>query len=178
MTPSRCRFPRMAPPSLPSPGIERSDCGTSREHIGTLKGHTDRVNSVSFSRDGATVASGSDDGTIKLWEVATKRNTTTFEGHADGVGSVAFSSQSNILAAGVTDGSIKLWDVESKGVIDDLDKGGAFASVAYSRYGTIFALASGRTIRLWDVATEQPALSCCSRTRKWFVWWNPSHYRR
>ncbi len=125
----------------------------AREHIGTLKGHTDRVNSVAFSRDGATLASGSDDGTIKLWDVATKRNTTTFEGHADGVGSVAFSSQSNILAAGVTDGSIKLWDVESKGVIDDLDKGGAFTSVAYSEDGTTFALASGRTIRLRDVAT-------------------------
>ena len=123
-----------------------------REHIGTLKGHSDRVNSVTFSRDGDTLASASDDGTIKVWDVATKRNTTTFEGHADGVGSLAFSSQSNILAAGVNDGSIKLWDVASKGVIHDLDKGGSFTSVAYSGDGSILALGSGSTVRLWDVS--------------------------
>ena len=122
------------------------------EHIGTLKGHSDRVNSVTFSRDGDTLGSASNDGTIKVWDVATRRNTTTFEGHADGVGSVSFSSRSNILAAGVNDGSIKLWDVASKGVIHDLDKGGSFTSVAYSGDGSILALGSGNTVRLWDVS--------------------------
>ncbi len=125
----------------------------TRENIATLKGHTDRVNSVTFLRGGTTLASGSDDGTIKLWDVTTNRNTTTFEGHTDGIGSVAFSSQSNTLVAGVIDGSIKLWDVASRGVINDLDKGGSFTSVAYSGDGTILALGSDRTIRLWDVAT-------------------------
>ena len=37
----------------------------------TLKAHTDRVNSMGYSPDGKTLASGCDDGTIKLWDVAT-----------------------------------------------------------------------------------------------------------
>ena len=45
---------------------------TSPEQIGTLEGHTSRANSVSFSPDGTTLASGSSDATIKLWDVATR----------------------------------------------------------------------------------------------------------
>ena len=138
----------------------------TRENIATLKGHTGSVNSVTFSRDGTTLASGSDDGAIKLWDVAEKRNTSTVEGHTDGVGSVAFSSESNILAAGVTDGSIKLWDFESKGVVDDLDKGGTFASVAYSGDGKILAMASGQTIRLWNVAARAEVATLEGHTTK------------
>jgi WD40 repeat protein len=34
-----------------------------------VKGHTDSVNSVTFSPDGNTMASGSLDGTVRLWQV-------------------------------------------------------------------------------------------------------------
>jgi WD40 repeat protein len=51
--------------------------------VRTLKGHTKTVRSVAFSPDGRLLASGSDDGTVKLWEVATGSLVRTLEGHTD-----------------------------------------------------------------------------------------------
>ena len=66
---------------------------------------------MAFSPDGATIVSGSDDGTVKLWDVATRTNTATLEGHTDEVTSVAFSPDGTIIASGSEDETIKLWDV-------------------------------------------------------------------
>jgi WD40 repeat protein len=55
-------------------------------------GHTEMVFSVAFSPDGRTLASGSADNTIKLWDVASGRELRTLAGHTDGVISIAFAS--------------------------------------------------------------------------------------
>src|SRR5438105_587614 len=82
-----------------------------------LKGHTEVVYPVAFSPDGKTLASGSGDGTLKLWDVITGKETTTLEGHNEGWGvfSVVFSPDGKTLAsAGGGPGSkIKLWDVKT-----------------------------------------------------------------
>src|SRR5262249_32361643 len=65
-----------------------------------LKGHRDRVLSVAFSPEGNTLASGSGDRTIKLWDVATGKERATLTGHGDWVRSVAFSPDGNTLASG------------------------------------------------------------------------------
>ena len=57
----------------------------------SLEGHTDDVQSIAFSPDGGTLASGSSDDTIKLWDVATGRELRTLQGHTGWVYSVAFS---------------------------------------------------------------------------------------
>src|SRR5207302_1355704 len=57
----------------------------------TLKGHTSFVFAVAFSPDGKTLASGSDDKTIILWNVATGMEQATLKGHTDKVRSVSFS---------------------------------------------------------------------------------------
>ena len=54
-------------------------------------GHTESVNSVAFSPDGKTIASGSSDNTIKLWNAETGQQLNTLKGHTDLVESVAFS---------------------------------------------------------------------------------------
>ena len=80
-------------------------------HIATLEGHTDRVLSVSFSLDG-TLASGSWDNAVKLWDVATRQNIATLW-HTRRVKSVSFSPDGATLASGGND-EIKLWDVATR----------------------------------------------------------------
>ena len=125
----------------------------SPSFIATLEGHTEGVYSVAFSPDG-TLASGSIDGTIKLWDVTTQQTIDTLEGHMETVSSVAFSPDGT-LASG--DGTIKLWDVTTQQTIDTLEGHTAgVGSVAFSPDGV--TLASGSwdgTVKLWDVTTRQ-----------------------
>jgi WD40 repeat protein len=83
----------------------------SGQQVRTLSGHSGSVYSVAFSPDGRLLASGSDDTTIKLWEVATGREVRTLTGHTDWVRSVAFSPDGRLLASGSNDKTIKLWYV-------------------------------------------------------------------
>ena len=66
----------------------------------TLEGHTGCVNSIAFSPDGATIASGSDDYTIKLWDSKDGKIIKTVEGHTSSVRSVAFSPDVATIASG------------------------------------------------------------------------------
>jgi WD40 repeat protein len=75
----------------------------------TLEGHRDCVISVSFSPDGLTLASGSGDTVIKLWNVLSGELKATLEGHTHGVASVTYSPDDRMLASGSYDGTIKLW---------------------------------------------------------------------
>ena len=114
------------------------------------------VFSVSFSPDGATLASGSWDGTVKLWDVATGEIIATLEGHTDVVRSVSFSPDGATLASGAGDGTVKLWDVMTGEPIATLEGHTAGVhSVSFSPDGA--TLASGSwdgTVKLWDVATH------------------------
>ncbi|RKU13228.1 hypothetical protein C6503_16055 [Candidatus Poribacteria bacterium] len=78
-------------------------------HKATLKGHKDHVLSVAFSPDGSTVASGSSDQTVRLWDLRRRKLKATLEGHVDRVGALAFSPDGKTLASGGLQG-ILLWD--------------------------------------------------------------------
>ncbi|GKZ27706.1 hypothetical protein AbraIFM66951_006144 [Aspergillus brasiliensis] len=93
----------------PLPKVE----ATWSPELQTLTGHSGSVNSVAFSSDGLTLASGSDDNTIKLWNVKTGSELQTLTGHSGSVRSVAFSSDGSTLASGSSDQTIKLWNVET-----------------------------------------------------------------
>ena len=72
-----------------APGIWLYDTQTGEE-LSLLTGHTDDVNSVSFSPDGQTLASGSSDETLRLWDVGTGRVIRTLTGHTSWVYRLAY----------------------------------------------------------------------------------------
>ena len=132
---------------------------SGRIYKSTLKGHTDIVNSVDFSYESRTLASGSDDHSVRIWNVVTDTLIDTFMGHTDEVHCVAFSPNATILASGSKDGTIILWDVVTGELLATLTgHPEGVNNVAFSVDGKTLA-SSGwwydSTVYLWDVATRQ-----------------------
>jgi hypothetical protein len=76
----------------------------------TLKGHKCAIRSVSWSLDGQRLATGSEDGTAKVWDAATGRELLTLKGHSSSVNSVSWSLDGQRLATGSEDGTAKVWE--------------------------------------------------------------------
>lgn len=71
---------------------------------------TAAVKAVAFSPDGRTLASGSDDRTVRLWDTATHRSRAVLTGHTDAVWSVDLSPDGATLASGSKDHTVWLRD--------------------------------------------------------------------
>ena len=117
-----------------------------------LTGHTGAVLSVAFGANGDTIASGSADGTIRVWNAASGQHNLTLVGHEGAVLSVAYSSSGGTITSASTDGTIRLWDAVFGGHRQTLTGYTNYiSSVAFST--TEGVLASGSTdgtVRLWN----------------------------
>lgn len=123
-------------------------------HI-NLEGHANRITRIVFSPDGATLASASEDRTIRLWNVATGAHKHTLSGHQSYIYSVAFSPDRLTLASGSENGRIRLWNVTTGQYRVTLEgHKDVVRSVAFSPDGkTLASGSSDRTIRLWNATT-------------------------
>merc|ERR1739838_784818 len=75
-----------------------------------LNGHSHFVSDVVISSDGQFCLSGSWDGTLRLWDLASGNTTRRFIGHTKDVLSVAFSADNRQIVSAARDRTIKLWN--------------------------------------------------------------------
>ncbi|MDX2263668.1 MAG: WD40 repeat domain-containing protein [Hyphomicrobiales bacterium] len=127
--------------------------------IHTLEGHEDVVNAVAVSSDAKTVVSGSEDKTVKLWEVETGKLIRTFAGSTS-VNAVAILPDGKTIVSGSgeyreNDDNVRLWEAGTGKLIRTLGgHGDLVTAVAVTGDGkTIVSGSCDQAIILWDVGT-------------------------
>ena len=125
--------------------------------MATLSGHTDEVRCVTFSLDGRSLVSGSDDNNVKLWDVQTGGVVKTFYGHTKWVLSVSISADCTKIASGSGDGTIHLWDVQTGKCYCTIEQQGFVHHVIFSPTDPShhISITSDNKVWQWDINGTQ-----------------------
>ena len=83
--------------------------------IGTLDGHTEAVYSVAWTPDGKSLVTGGFDQTVRLWDVASKKEIKRYDGHNGLVLSVAVDKDGKRILSGGLDKTAKVWEIPPSG---------------------------------------------------------------
>ena len=127
------------------------------ELMHVLVGHNDTIKTVEFNMDGDRLATGSLDGTVRIWN-AEGREQFVYRGHEDAVLDVSWHPDGQRLASGGNDGTVRIWSIDGTTIAVLSDHEAPVNSVAWNPNGQL--LASGcenKTIRYWD-AEGSPGL--------------------
>ena len=121
-----------------------------------LSGHTDWVNSVTFLSGGVSLASGSSDRTVKLWDMQTGGVAKTFYGHTSSVFSVSVSIDCTTIASGSGDKTIRLWNIQAGECYCVIEQQEWVRWVCFSPIDPQYLISgSGHNIWKWNINDHQ-----------------------
>lgn len=141
----------------------------ARPFIGAMDGHIDAVSCMAKNPNHLKgIFSGSMDGDIRLWDIATRRTVCKFPGHQGAVKGLAASTDGRILVSCGTDSIVRLWNVPSSSTMESNDSSeksvqpleeyvwkNAFWAVDHQWDGDRFATA-GAGVQIWNHNKSAP----------------------
>jgi eukaryotic-like serine/threonine-protein kinase len=142
---------------------------SSRAELVTLKGHTDRIYSAAFCRDGSRVVTASEDGTARIWDAMSGALVRTLKGSkSSAIFHASFSPDGAKVATASGDGLARIWDARTgeqlrtlAGHTDSLDR------IEFSMDGSRIVTAShDKTARVWDVESGRELLRLKGHARR------------
>jgi len=124
----------------------------------TLHGHTGRIRSVEFSRDGKYVVTASRDETVRIWDTQTySQFGDPLIGHTGAVWSACFSSDGMLVVSTSIDGTVRIWNAKSEAheqVRESFKRHKGAEKASFLSNGTHVVSASEDTILFWDTTTQ------------------------
>ena len=129
----------------------------SGDELFALAGHDDAViEDIDFSLNGDLIATGADDGLVKIWSANGGTLRTSLLGHEDAVSSIDFSPDGTRLVSGSWDDTVILWDVESSFLVNRFRPDGFetdnnyVVSVAFNPWGNRIMAGGYQTVVVWN----------------------------
>jgi WD40 repeat protein len=164
-----------------SPSLGRIYCGTEGSLFSVIDWasheccsaavHTHAVQCVAVSHCGRLFASGSLDNTVRVWNIAARRQHCVFRGHTDYVISVAFTPDTRFLISGAIDNSAKVWDLEEKRLFIELNTyNSSVCRIVMTEDQTfVFAGSEDKIVFVWKLSdfSEQAKIETLMELARW-----------
>lgn len=115
------------------------------------------VRTCQISPDGRLAVTGSDDKTVKVWDLQSRRVIRSYEDHEGMVNAVDFHPDGTCIASAGTDSTIKLWDLRSDQLLQHYKAHtGAITDMAFHPSGNFLLTSSlDTTLKVWDLREGQ-----------------------
>jgi WD40 repeat protein len=129
--------------------------------VGFFKDENLGVHALAISQDGNLLASGGQDGSLVVWDIAARKKRQSLLGNDQTVSCVAFSKDGRYLACGRHDHNVRVWNLSTGDQVGLFrGHGGYVTSIVFDPSGeSIVSASADRTVRIWDFVTGQARAS-------------------
>lgn len=129
------------------------------KNYGIIKGHTNAVMEIHWSRDSRQIFSCSADKSVGIFDVQSGERVRRWRGHSAIVNSCQAARRGpEIVVSGSDDHTVKIWDPRSKEAVTSFEHDYQVTSVCFSDAGdTVYSAGIDNVIKVWDVRKNQTA---------------------